>query len=127
MFNLGVFYAQGLGGLKSDKAKARELLQKAVELGDPHAKVALESRPKSQRVASKEADDEKSTTQIDRLVEPVGNMKVTPFPKMDANKVTETSQNKSISVMTKTCAGKLEPSKSHSSKFVRFYSCSRMS
>lgn len=120
MFNLGVFYAQGLGGLKVDKAKARELLQKAVQLGEPHAKVALESRTQSARVTSKEATDEKSTPQIDRLVEPVENMKVTPFPKMDANKVTEANQNKSISVMTKTCAGKRHPIKFSSPEFVRF-------
>lgn len=89
-----------------DKEKAGKLLLKAVELGEPHAKAALDARPKSQLEAKKETTNKRSVTNIDdHLVERVRKLKVEPFPKMEVNKVTETNHNKSMSVMTKTCAG----------------------
>lgn len=41
MFNLGVFYAQGLGGLKKSRKAARKLFETAAHLGVIEAKLAL--------------------------------------------------------------------------------------
>merc|ERR1711962_340048 len=40
-FNLAVFYAKGLGGLKVDAGRARSLLREAAEAGVPSARMAL--------------------------------------------------------------------------------------
>lgn len=41
MYNLGVFYAHGWGGLSPDNKKARQLFIEAAQLGQPDAKAAL--------------------------------------------------------------------------------------
>jgi TPR repeat protein len=41
-YNLAVFYAHGIGGLKTDRGKALKLLESAVALGEPNAKQLLE-------------------------------------------------------------------------------------
>lgn len=46
MYNLAVFYVHGWGGLKSNRQKAEELMQKAAALGEPKAKALCENRSK---------------------------------------------------------------------------------
>lgn len=41
MYNLGVFYAHGLGGLRKSRRNARECFLAAANLGQREAKIAL--------------------------------------------------------------------------------------
>lgn len=45
MYNLGVFYAHGWGGLKANVSRARHLFQQAAHLGQVDAQAAVDRDP----------------------------------------------------------------------------------
>lgn len=59
MYNLGVFYARGLGGVEPDVDRARDLFKRAARLGQKDAEQALILEEESREEISykKEADE----------------------------------------------------------------------
>ena len=62
-YNLAVFYAHGIGGLKPDRGKALKLLRSAVALGEPNAKELLERYVVKTRATVKKENELKATIQ----------------------------------------------------------------
>lgn len=54
MYNLGVFYAHGWGGLEASSAEARKLFVKAAKLGQADAQAALDIHQDTSRRDKKE-------------------------------------------------------------------------
>lgn len=93
MYNLGVFYVHGWGGLKASSAEAHKLFVKAAKLGQADAQAALDAR----RVSSKRDTRENS------LVSAVENLHIKPvrFSSEENNRTSHIEIKKSGGIQNK--------------------------